>query len=82
LESFDRILLITSEISMPSLEEEPKEPIGRQRLLSPGSERKMSQIRTWCRLPVEDAALSQLAEDVERIMMQKGRESHRESSDC
>ncbi|KAG1896084.1 uncharacterized protein F5891DRAFT_1193527 [Suillus fuscotomentosus] len=65
LESLDGILLIASEISMPSLEEGPKEPIGHQRLLSPGSERKMSQIRTWCRPPVEDAALSQLAEDVE-----------------
>lgn len=72
LESLDEILLVASEISMPSLkEEESKEPIERQRLLSPGSERKMSQIRTWCRPPVEDAALSQLAEDVERIMMQK-----------
>jgi serine/threonine-protein kinase RIM15 len=72
LESLDEILLVASEISMPSLkEEESKEPIERQRLLSPGSERKMSQIRTWCRPPVEDAALSQLAEDVERIMRQK-----------
>ncbi|KAG1752641.1 RIM15, signal transduction response regulator [Suillus paluster] len=72
LESLDEILQVASEISMPSLkEEESKEPIERQRLLSPGSERKMSQIRTWCRPPVEDAALSQLAEDVERIMRQK-----------
>lgn len=72
LESLDEILLVASEISMPSLkEEESKEPIERQRLLSPGSERKMSQVRTWCRPPVEDAALSQLAEDVERIMRQK-----------
>ncbi|KAG1844113.1 hypothetical protein C8R48DRAFT_780409 [Suillus tomentosus] len=72
LESLDEILLVASEISMPSLkDEESKEPLRRQRLLSPGSERKMSQIRTWCRPPVEDAALSQLAEDVERIMTQK-----------
>lgn len=72
LESLDEILQVASEISMPSLkEEESKEPIERQRLLSPGSERKMSQIRTWSRPPVEDPALSQLAEDVERIMRQK-----------
>ncbi|KAG1904446.1 uncharacterized protein F5891DRAFT_1184660 [Suillus fuscotomentosus] len=72
LESLDEILLVASEISMPSLkDEESKEPLRRQRLLSPGSERKMSQIRTWCRPPVEDAALSQLAEDVECIMTQK-----------
>ncbi|KAG2060427.1 hypothetical protein BDR06DRAFT_1002917 [Suillus hirtellus] len=72
LESLDEILLVASEIFMPSLkDEESKESLWRQRLLSPGSERKMSQIRTWCQPPVEDAALSQLAEDVERIMMQK-----------
>ncbi|KAG2054885.1 hypothetical protein BDR06DRAFT_1047252 [Suillus hirtellus] len=72
LESLDEILLVASEIFMPSLkDEESKESLWRQRLLSPGLERKMSQIRTWCQPPVEDAALSQLAEDVERIMMQK-----------
>jgi len=72
LETLDEILQVASEISMPSLkDDESKEPIERQRLLSPGSDRKMTQIRTWCRPPVEDAALSQLAEDVERIMRQK-----------
>lgn len=72
LEMLDEVLQVASEISMPSLkEDESKEPIERQRLLSPGSDRKMTQIRTWCRPPVEDDALSQLAEDVERIMRQK-----------
>lgn len=57
---------------MPSLkEEESQEPIERQRLLSPTSERKISQVRQWSKPTTEDAALSQLLQDAERIMRQK-----------
>ena len=72
LEKLDDILQVALEISVPALrEEENKEPIERQRLLSPSSERKISQLRTWCKPTIEDAALTQLADDVERVMRQK-----------
>jgi serine/threonine-protein kinase RIM15 len=48
LEQLDDILQVAFEVSMPSLkEEESKEPIERQRPLSPGSERKISQLLDW-----------------------------------
>ena len=72
LEQLEDILLVASEVSMPSLkEEEAKEPIERQRLLSPSSERKMSQVRNWGKPSTSDAALTQLVEDAERVMRQK-----------
>jgi serine/threonine-protein kinase RIM15 len=72
LEQLEDILLVASEVSMPSLrEEEAKEPIERQRLLSPSSERKMSQVRNWSKPSTQDAALTQLVEDAERVMRQK-----------
>lgn len=72
LEKLDDILQIALEISVPALrEEESKEPIERQRLLSPTSERKISQLRTWSKPTIEDIALTQLADDVERVMRQK-----------
>jgi len=72
LEQLDDILQVASEVSVPALkEEEAKEPIERQRLLSPGSERKISQIRNWSKPSTEDAALSQLLQDGERVMRQK-----------
>ena len=72
LDQLDDILQVASEVSVPALkEEEAKEPIERQRLLSPGSERKISQIRNWSKPSTEDAALSQLLQDGERVMRQK-----------
>jgi serine/threonine-protein kinase RIM15 len=72
LDQIDEILQVASEISMPSLkEEEANEPIERQRLLSPSSERKITQIRQWPKPNTEDAALTQLIQDAERIMRQK-----------
>ncbi|RXW21945.1 hypothetical protein EST38_g3900 [Candolleomyces aberdarensis] len=72
LEQVDDILQLCLEISMPSLkEEESQEPIERQRLLSPTSERKISQVRQWSKPTTEDAALSQLLQDAERIMRSK-----------
>ncbi|KAJ7094616.1 hypothetical protein B0H15DRAFT_830207 [Mycena belliarum] len=72
LDQLEDILQVASEVSVPTLkEEEAAEPIERQRLLSPGSERKMSQIRNWSRPATEDAALSQLVQDAERVMRQK-----------
>lgn len=72
LEQLDDILQVATEVSMPTLrEEEANEPVERQRLLSPSSERKITQIRTWPKPTVEDAALTQLAQDAERVMRQK-----------
>ncbi|KAL1702282.1 hypothetical protein EV121DRAFT_262171 [Schizophyllum commune] len=72
LEQLDDILQTALEVSIPSLkEDEAREPIERQRLLSPSSERKISQIRHWGKPTVEDAALNQLVEDAERVMRQK-----------
>lgn len=72
LEQLDDILQAALDVTIPSLkEEESKEPIERQRLLSPTSEWKVSQVRNWCKPTIEDAALTQLAEDAERIMRQK-----------
>ena len=72
LEKLDDILQVALEISIPALrQEESKEPIERQRLLSPSSERKISQLRTWSKPTIEDVALTQLADDVERVMRQK-----------
>ncbi|KAG6821579.1 hypothetical protein H0H93_000088 [Arthromyces matolae] len=72
LDQLEDILQVASEISIPALkEEEAKEPIERQRLLSPGSERKISQIRNWSKPNTEDAALGQLVQDAERVMRQK-----------
>ncbi|KAI6047447.1 RIM15, signal transduction response regulator [Pisolithus marmoratus] len=72
LEQLDEILQVAVEITLPSLkEEESKEPVERQRLLTPTSEQKITQVRTWCKPAIDDAALKQLAEDAERIMRQK-----------
>ncbi|KAI0650328.1 hypothetical protein C8Q79DRAFT_901231 [Trametes meyenii] len=72
LEQLEDILQVAAEVSIPALkEDESAEPIERQRLLSPASERKMSQIRHWNKPNIEDAALSQLIDDAERVMRQK-----------
>ncbi|KAH9951697.1 hypothetical protein B0H21DRAFT_187165 [Amylocystis lapponica] len=72
LEQLEDILQVASEVSVPALKEnESAEPIERQRLLSPSSERKMSQVRRWGKPSIEDAALTQLIEDADRVMRQK-----------
>ena len=72
LEQLDDILLVAVEVSMPALkEQEANEPVERQRLLSPSSERKITQIRTWSKPTVEDTALTRLVQDAERVMRQK-----------
>ncbi|KAF9006499.1 hypothetical protein BDQ17DRAFT_1389314 [Cyathus striatus] len=72
LDQLEDILQVAAEIALPSLkEEEAKEPIERQRLLSPSSERKITQVRNWCKPSTEDVALGQLVQDAERVMRQK-----------
>ncbi|EJD01403.1 uncharacterized protein FOMMEDRAFT_147936 [Fomitiporia mediterranea MF3/22] len=72
LEQLDDILQLAFEVSLPSLkDEEVKEPIERQRLLSPSSDRKMTQVRSWSKPSTEDAALSRLISDAERLMRSK-----------
>ncbi|KAH8999215.1 hypothetical protein EDB92DRAFT_941458 [Lactarius akahatsu] len=72
LEQLDDTLQVALEISVPALkEDESKEPIERQRLLSPGSERKITQIRNWSKPTASDNGLGQLVQDAERVMRQK-----------
>lgn len=72
LEQLEDILQLAAEVAIPALkEEEAKEPIERQRLLSPSSERKISQIRSWIKPTSEDSALAHLIQDADRIMRQK-----------
>ena len=72
LEQLDDILQVALEVSLPSLkEEESKEPIERQRLLSPGSERKIMQVRNWNKPNTEDPAFMRLVNDAETLMRTK-----------
>ncbi|KAI0268368.1 hypothetical protein BC834DRAFT_968556 [Gloeopeniophorella convolvens] len=72
LEQLDDILQVALEIAVPALkEDEAKEPIERQRLLSPGSERKITQVRNWLKPTTADNGLGQLVQDAERVMRQK-----------
>ena len=72
IEQLDDTLQVALEISVPTLkEDEAKEPIERQRLLSPGSERKITQIRNWLKPTTSDSGLGQLVQDAERVMRQK-----------
>ncbi|CCL99433.1 uncharacterized protein FIBRA_01451 [Fibroporia radiculosa] len=72
LAQLDNILLRAGEVAIPSLKEEESEvPIERQRLLPPESEACMSEVRRWFKPAIEDAALTQLLEDAERVMRQK-----------
>jgi serine/threonine-protein kinase RIM15 len=72
IEQLDDTLQVALEISVPTLkEDEAKEPIERQRLLSPGSERKITQIRNWLKPTTSDNGLGQLVQDAERVMRQK-----------
>ncbi|KAI0030720.1 hypothetical protein K488DRAFT_53668 [Vararia minispora EC-137] len=72
LEQLDDVLQLAAEIAVPALkEEEQKEPIERQRLLSPSSERKITQIRNWSKPATTDGGLAQLVADAERVMRQK-----------
>jgi len=72
LEQLDDTLQVALEISVPTLkEDEAREPIERQRLLSPGSERKITQIRNWLKPTTSDNGLGQLVQDAERVMRQK-----------
>ena len=72
IEQLDDTLQVALEVSVPTLkEDEAKEPIERQRLLSPGSERKITQIRNWLKPTTSDNGLGQLVQDAERVMRQK-----------
>jgi len=72
IEQLDDTLQVALEVSVPALkDDEAKEPIERQRLLSPGSERKITQIRNWLKPTTTDNGLSQLIQDAERVMRQK-----------
>ncbi|PCH41148.1 hypothetical protein WOLCODRAFT_24527 [Wolfiporia cocos MD-104 SS10] len=72
LEQLEDILQLATEVSVPALkEEESAEPIERQRLLSPASERKMWDVRRWCKPVIDDHALTRLIDDAERVMRQK-----------
>ena len=72
LEQLDDILLSALEVSIPSLrEEESKEPIERQRLLSPTSDAKVQRIKNWTKPTSDDPALAKLISDVDTLMKAK-----------
>lgn len=72
LEQMEEILTITGDISIPGLkEEEAKEPIERQRLLSPDSEDRIGKCAAWVKPTPEDPALSRLVQDVDYLVKQK-----------
>ena len=72
LSKLEDVLQLAAEVKIPAVrEEEAQEPIERQRLLSPSSERKISQVRRWSKPTIEDQALTQLIDDAERVMRQK-----------
>jgi serine/threonine-protein kinase RIM15 len=72
LEQLDDILQLAAEVEIPTLrDEESKEPIERQTLLSPSSERKMTQVRNWFKPSTEDSGLRQLLDDSDRVMRSK-----------
>jgi serine/threonine-protein kinase RIM15 len=72
LEQMEEILTLAGEISVPGLkEEESKEPIERQRLLSPNSEDRIGKCMTWVKPAPEDPALLRLVQDVDYLIKQK-----------
>ncbi|KAG8679022.1 hypothetical protein FRC09_019320, partial [Ceratobasidium sp. 395] len=72
LQLLDDILQVAQEISMPSMREDQHEiPIERQRLLSPGSERKVETIQKWTKPHTDDPGLNRLGNDVSGVIRQK-----------
>lgn len=72
LEQADEILTTVWEISIPALrDEESKEPIERQRLLSPTSENRIAVCTNWVKPTPEDPALKRLVQDIDNLIKQK-----------
>ena len=76
LETLDDILEAALEVSMPSLKDDQKDqPLERQRLLSPTSERKVDLVSNWRKpsalMANEDDAVARLVEDVEMLIRTK-----------
>lgn len=72
LELLDDILQVAQEISIPSMREDQHEvPIERQRLQSPGSERKIETVQKWTKPHTDDPALNRLGNDVYSVIRHK-----------
>ncbi|KAG8810783.1 hypothetical protein FRC17_002783, partial [Serendipita sp. 399] len=72
LEQVEEILTTAGGISVPSLkDEEAKEPIERQRLLSPASEDRIGTCSTWAKPTPDDPALARLVQDCDLLIKQK-----------
>ncbi|KAG9056277.1 hypothetical protein FS842_011166 [Serendipita sp. 407] len=72
LEQIEEILTTAGEISVPGLkDEEAKEPIERQRLLSPASEDRIGKCTNWLKPTPDDPALSRLVQDCDLLIKQK-----------
>ncbi|KZW04120.1 hypothetical protein EXIGLDRAFT_600010 [Exidia glandulosa HHB12029] len=72
IEALDEVLQLALEVSMPALrDDQAEEHIDTQRLLSPASERRVTQLRSWPRPATEDAALSRLVLDVDLLVRTK-----------
>ncbi|KAG9086177.1 hypothetical protein FS749_003854 [Ceratobasidium sp. UAMH 11750] len=72
LQLLDDILQVAQEISIPSMREDQHEiPIERQRLLSPGSERKVEMVQKWTKPHTDDPGLNRLGNDVYAVIRHK-----------
>lgn len=72
LETLIDILQVAKEISTPSIkDDEVIEPVDKQRLLSPTSEGRITQIRNWKPPQVEDPAIEVLISDVHSTIRNK-----------
>lgn len=72
LEEAINVLTAAHEISTPSVKEEDADtPVHAQRVLSPNSEDRLSQVARWKQPPTEDRALSLLLSHVDTQVRQK-----------
>ena len=72
IESLDEILQVLLDVGTPSLrEDQAREPIERQRLLSPSSDRRIQQLRLWPKPATEDAGISRMVLDVDLLIRSK-----------
>ena len=81
LGQIEDILQVAVEISMPALRsEQGNEPIERQRLLSPESLDRITQVRNWVKPTSDDPALARLVEDASMLVRSKLEEVNRLSN--
>ncbi|KAH7105586.1 hypothetical protein BKA62DRAFT_690231 [Auriculariales sp. MPI-PUGE-AT-0066] len=72
IETLDEILQILLDVSTPGLKDDQcQEPIERQRLLSPASDRRVQQLKMWPKPATDDAGISRMVLDVDLLIRSK-----------